>query len=77
MISFTLCACSRTYGASSRELGDRPASCDTLRSLLLQLRLLRRLLLLTAAAAAAAAVCCHVFLRVGLPPEAANNHCTK
>ena len=35
-----LCACSRTYGASSRELGERHASCDIL-PLLLQLRLLR------------------------------------
>ena len=37
-----LCACSRTYGASSRELGERHASCD---------------ILLSAATAAAAAVC--------------------
>ena len=27
-----LCACSRTYGASSRELGERHASCDILLS---------------------------------------------
>ena len=33
-----LCACSRTSGASSRELGERHASCDILLSLLLQLR---------------------------------------
>ena len=72
-----LCACSRTYGASSREPGERHASCDMLLSLLLQLRLLRllRVLLRTAAAAAAAtaAVCCHGFLKVGRP-GAGNNH---
>ena len=38
-----LCACSRTYGASSRELGERHALCDILLFLLLQLRLLRLL----------------------------------
>ena len=69
-----LCACSRTYGASSREPGERHASCDMLLSLLLQLRLLRLLrVLLRTAAAAATVVCCHGFLKVGLP-EAANDH---
>ena len=56
-----LCACSRTYGASWRELGERHASCHILLFLLLQLRLLRLLRVLlrpaAAAAAAAAAVC--------------------
>ena len=37
---YSACACSRTYGDSSRELGERHASCDILRSLLLQVRLL-------------------------------------
>ena len=68
------CACSRTYGSSSRELGERHASCDILRSLLRQLRLLR--VLLRTAAAAAAAVCCHGFFKVGLQ-EAANNQRNK
>ena len=27
--AYSVCACSRTYGASSRELGERHASCDT------------------------------------------------
>ena len=31
-----LCECSRTYGASSRELGERHSSCDILLFLLLQ-----------------------------------------
>ena len=64
---------SRTYGTSSREVGERHASCDIRLSLLLQLRLLQMLLVLlrtTAAAAAttaaAAAVDCHGFLKVGL-----------
>ena len=75
---YSVCASSRTYGSSSRELGERHVSCDILLSLLVQLRLLRllRVLLRTAAAAtaaAAAAACCHGFLKVGLP-EAANNH---
>ena len=69
--------CVLAYVFSSRELGERHASCDILLSLLLQLRLVRlpRVLARTAAAAAAAgaAVCCHGFLKVGLP-EAANNH---
>ena len=65
---YSVCACSRTYGASSRELGERHALCDVLLSLLLlQLRLLRllRALLRTAAAAGAGAgaVCCHGFLK--------------
>ena len=72
ILSFTLCACSRTYGASLHELGERHASCDILVSAAL-LRLLRVLLRTAAAAAVAAAVCCHRFLKVGLP-EAANNH---
>ena len=38
--SALLCACSRTYGACLRELGEWHASCDILLSLLLQLRLL-------------------------------------
>ena len=74
-----MCTCSRTHGASSRELGERHASYGILLSLLLQLRLLRllRVLLRTAAAAAAAAaVPCHGFLKVGLP-EAASNHCER
>ena len=54
---YFVCACSRTYGASSRELGERHASCDVLLSMLLQLRLLRVLLRTAAAAAAAAAAC--------------------
>ena len=74
-----LCACSRTYGASWRELGERHASCDILFSLLLQLRLLQVLLRTAAAAdAAAAAFCCCCllsFFKVGLP-EAANIHCS-
>ena len=73
----SVCTCSRTHGASSRELVERHASCDVPLSLLLQLRLLRllRVLLRTAAAAAAAtaAVCCHGFLKVGRP-GAGNNH---
>ena len=32
IIPFTLCACTRMYGASSRELGERHASCDILPS---------------------------------------------
>ena len=52
---YSVCACSRTYGASSRELGERHASCDVLLSLLLQLRLMRVLLRTAADAAAAAA----------------------
>ena len=51
-----LCACSRTYGASSREKGERHTSCDIPRSLLVQLRLLRMLRVLLRTAAAAAAV---------------------
>ena len=80
---YSVCACSRTYGASSRELRERHASCDILLSLLLQLRLLRLLRVLprtaaaaaaaAAAAPAAAAVYCRGFLEVGLP-EAANNN---
>ena len=35
--SFVYSSCSRTYGASSRELGERHASCDILLCLLLQL----------------------------------------
>ena len=69
---YSVCACSRTLGASSRELGERHALCDIPLSLLRQLRLLR-VFLRTAAAAAAAAVCCHRFVNVGLP-EAAKNH---
>ena len=73
---YAVCSCSRTYGASSRELGERHASCDVLLFLLLQLRLLRllRVLLRTAAAAVpSAAVCCLGFLKVSLP-DAANTH---
>ena len=70
-----MCACSRTYGASSRGLGVRNASCDILLSALQQLRLLRVLLRTSAAGAAAVAavaVYCHRFFKVDLP-EAANN----
>ena len=75
-----MCTCSRTHGASSRELGERHASYGILLSLLLQLRLLRllRVLLRTAAAAAvAAAVCCHGLLKVGLLDAAKNRYETK
>ena len=60
---YSVCACSRTYGASSRELGERHASCDTLLSLLLQLRLLRLLRVLIRTATAVAPVCCRRFFK--------------
>ena len=71
---YSVCACSRTYGASSRELGERHASCDIIVYLLLQqLRLLRVLLRTAVAAVAAVAVSCRGFSKVGLP-EASKIH---